>query len=78
MLGTQLTVPMLDGTPRVTVPPGTQPDAILRLKGKGLPRFAGSGHGDVLLRVQVHVPEQLSPEQRALCTRLQSMSRSDR
>ena len=56
----------------------TERDAILRLKGKDLPRFAGSGHGDVFLRVLVHVPEHLSPEQRTLYTRLQSMSRSDR
>jgi molecular chaperone DnaJ len=78
VLGTQLTVPTLDGTTRVTVPPGTQPDSVLRLKGKGLPRFAGSGHGDLFLRILVHVPERLSPEQRTLYTRLQSMSHSDR
>lgn len=73
VLGTSLVVPTLDGTANVRVPPGTQPDAILRLKGKGLPRFGERGRGDLLLRVLVHVPERLSDEERKLYERLHSL-----
>ena len=34
----------------VQVPPGAQPDAQLRLRGKGLPRFGGRGRGDLYVR----------------------------
>ena len=60
------------------VPPGTQPDSVLRLKGKGLPRFGGSGRGDLFLRGQVHVPERLSPEERILYEQLQALSLKDK
>jgi molecular chaperone DnaJ len=77
-LGASLAVPTLNGEASVKVPPGTQPDAVLRLKGKGLPRFGGRGRGDLFLRVQVHVPESLSFEERELYERLQSLSRKDK
>jgi molecular chaperone DnaJ len=77
-LGTSLEVPTLDGEASVKVSPGTQPDSVLRLKGKGLPRFGSSGRGDLFLRIQVHVPERLSLEERKLYERLQSLSRKDK
>jgi molecular chaperone DnaJ len=66
VLGTSLTVPTLDGDASVTVPAGTQPDAVLRLRGKGLPRFQEKGRGDLYLRMKVHVPERLSARERQL------------
>jgi molecular chaperone DnaJ len=78
VLGTSLTVPTLDGEASVKVPPGTQPDSTLRLTGKGLPRFGGSGRGDMFLRIQVHVPERLSREEQQLYERLQTLSRKDK
>ncbi|TNF97994.1 MAG: J domain-containing protein [Gammaproteobacteria bacterium] len=65
-LGTEIQVPTLDGKLKVKIPAGTQPDEILRLRGKGLPRFRGSGHGDLNLRIVVHIPEDLSKEERQL------------
>src|SRR5713101_2423909 len=40
-LGTDVEVPVLDGTAKLTVPPGTRPGEVLRLRGKGLPRLRG-------------------------------------
>jgi molecular chaperone DnaJ len=65
-LGTQRSVATLDGHVEVTIPPGTQPDEVLRVRGKGLPRFGGPGRGDLNLRIRLHVPEHLSERQRAL------------
>jgi molecular chaperone DnaJ len=70
VLGAMREVPTLNGKASVSVPPGTQPDALLRLKGKGLPEFGGGRRGDLYLRIQVHVPEKLSQEERRLFERL--------
>lgn len=72
-LGTTLDVPTLDGTASVKVPPGTQPDSVLRLSGKGLPRFGGRGRGALLVRLEVQIPEHLSTEERRLYERLRSV-----
>ncbi len=69
-LGTRLSVPTLDGRANVDIPPGTQPGAVLRLRGKGLPRFPGGDRGNLNIRINVHVPEQLSSEERQLYARL--------
>jgi molecular chaperone DnaJ len=65
-------VPTLDGQVSVNVPAGTQPDSMLRLRGKGLPRFGGGGRGDLYVRVQVHIPERLSERQRRLFEQVRS------
>jgi len=73
VLGATLQVPTLDGSASVTIPPGTQPGAVLRLKGKGLPEF-GSGHpGEMYLRIGVYIPEHLSREERELYERLRAL-----
>jgi len=74
VLGAKLEVPTLGGTASVTIPPGTQPDAVLRLKGKGLPEFGSGRHGEMYLRIAVHVPEQLSSEERELYERLRAIA----
>jgi molecular chaperone DnaJ len=73
VLGTEISVPTLDGPLTVKVAPGTQPDTQLRLRGKGLPRFGGRGRGDLYLRLAVSVPERLSAEERRLWERLRTL-----
>lgn len=73
VLGTTLQVPTLDGSASVTIPPGTQPGALLRLKDKGLPEFGNGHHGELYLRITVRVPEQLSREERELYERLRAI-----
>jgi molecular chaperone DnaJ len=76
VLGTTLEVPTLDGSASVTVPPGTQPDAVLRLKGKGLPLFGGGSQGDLYLRIGVHVPERLSRTEHELYEQLRAIAKN--
>ncbi len=73
VLGTTLQVPTLAGSATVTIPPGTQPDSVLRLKGKGLPEFGSGRHGEMYLRIAVHVPEQLTREERELYEQLRAI-----
>lgn len=61
-LGGKATVDTLTKKIRVTIPPGTQPGARLRLKGQGL--ALGGNKGDLIVEVQVEVPTELSDEQK--------------
>ncbi len=72
VLGTSIDVPILEGQATVTVPAGTQPDSVLRLRGKGLPRFGGGGRGDLYVRLRVRVPERLSDRERRLFEQLKA------
>lgn len=74
VLGSELTVTTIDGTALVSVPPGTQPDTVLRLQGKGLPHFGNPQRGDLYLRLRVIVPERLSAEAHTLYERLRELN----
>ena len=69
-LGTEVSVPTLDGPTTVKIRPGTQAGETIRLKGKGMPRFRGYGKGDLLVRVGISVPEKLTSKQRELLEQL--------
>jgi len=69
-LGAEVSVPTLDGNTSLRVDAGTQPGDIIKLRGKGMPRFRGYGRGDLLIRVDVRTPEKLTPRQRALIEEL--------
>jgi molecular chaperone DnaJ len=73
VLGGEIRVPALDGAISVRVPPGTQPDSQLRLRGKGLPRFGARGRGDLYVQLAVRLPERLSAEERGLWERLRAL-----
>lgn len=70
VLGGAITVPTLNGDETLHVPKGTQGDARLRLRGKGLPHVAGRGRGDLYIDVKVAVPTSVSQEQKALIENL--------
>ena len=69
-LGAGSSIPTLEGKGKLRVPPGTQPGAVLRIKGKGIPRRAGLGRGDQRVEVAVEVPTQLTERQRQLLEEL--------
>lgn len=60
VMGTKIDVPTLDGAVKLTIPPATQPDTMLRIAGHGIGHLRGSGKGDQLVRVNVYVPRDLS------------------
>lgn len=69
-LGTEVSVPTLEGNTSVKIREGTQPGEIVKLRGKGMPRFRGYGRGDLLVLVNVSVPEKLTQQQRVLLEEL--------
>ncbi len=74
VLGQTIDVPTLDSTISVTIPPGTQPYSMLRIRGKGLPKFGSDETGDLFLKIAVHVPERLNAEERKLYERLRELA----
>lgn len=73
VLGQTLQVPTLGNSVSVTIPPGTQPDSVLRIKGKGLPEFGSGRFGDLYLRIAVHIPEKLTNDERKLYENLRTL-----
>jgi molecular chaperone DnaJ len=65
-LGSQISVPTLDGKVKMKVPEGTQYGKIFRLRGKGLQSLRGYGKGDELVRIIIEVPDKLSKKQKEL------------
>lgn len=74
VLGARREVPTLDGQVEVTIPHGSQPGAVLRLTGRGLPEFGGRGRGDLFLRLRVAVPQRLTRKERDLYEALQALA----
>lgn len=66
VLGIGIEVPTLNGRVKLSVPSGTQPGRMLRMKNRGIPHIHHSGRGDQIVRVSVSVPESLSSEERKL------------
>jgi molecular chaperone DnaJ len=65
-LGGEYSIPTPYGEERLSVPAGTQPETVLRLRNKGLPVLGQDSKGDLLVRVHVWTPEQLTDEQERL------------
>lgn len=69
-LGAQKKVPVLGGKAvRLNIAPGTQGGKVLRVRGEGLPNVHGHGKGDLLVRVIVETPTNLTEEQSDLMKR---------
>jgi curved DNA-binding protein len=67
MLGGEAEVETLNGKVKLNIPPGTQPEQVFRLSGRGMPNVRNSKEtGDLFVRLKVQVPKYLSPKQREL------------
>jgi len=70
-LGTNVTVPTLEGDEEIQIEPGTQPGELITLKGRGMPALRrGRGGGDQIVVVNVVIPRNLSEQQRDLLEQL--------
>lgn len=69
-LGAELEVPTLGGPFRLKVAAGTQSGRLLRVRGRGLPHLQGGSRGDLIIRVVVWTPTELTPQQEQLFRQL--------
>ncbi len=66
ILGADAEVETVQGTVTLSIPAGTQPGQMFRIKGKGMPVLNARGHGDHYVTVTVQIPAKLSREERRL------------
>jgi len=65
-LGVTVEIPTLEGNETLKIPAGTQPGEVFRIKGKGLRDLDGRRKGDLFVKIDVRVPEDLSKDQKSL------------
>lgn len=71
VLGGEETVNTFNGKVKLTIKPGTQNGAKVRLKGKGFPLYKKEGQfGDLIITYTVEIPTNLSVEQKELFSKL--------
>lgn len=71
VLGGEAMIDTLDGKVKMSIKPGTQPNAKLRLKGKGFPLYKKENRfGDLYVTLKVQLPDHLSDKEKALFTEL--------
>ena len=70
-MGGSIEVPTLEGRVTLKIPEETQTGKVFRLRGKGMKSVRGHGQGDLLCKVVVETPVNLSREQKELLTKFQ-------
>lgn len=63
ILGDKIDIPTLDGEKSLKIEPGTQPGAVVRFAGEGVPKLKGYGRGDLFVEIEVRIPSRLTPRQ---------------
>ena len=76
-LGTTVKFDTLDGEQEIDVRPGTQPGAILTLRGLGAARLRGGGRGDLYVHIDVAIPTKLDDAQAMLLKQLADLRSED-
>lgn len=77
VLGGEVRAPTPTGDVLLTVPAGSQPGQIFRLKGRGMPDLRKkTRHGDLFVQLNVEIPEQLSKRQKELFEELLKLQNS--
>jgi molecular chaperone DnaJ len=78
ILGDRIEVNTVDGPVEVNIAPGTQPNTVLTLENRGVPRLGNSvSRGDHLMTVIIDIPTRISTEERELLDKLAKI-RGDR
>jgi len=71
-LGENIEVPGLDGNKiKIKVKAGTQPNTLLRLRGKGIPYINNRARGDFYIRFIVKIPTRLTRQQKQMIKELE-------
>lgn len=74
ILGAEKAVSTIDGDVTIKIPPGSQPDTVLRIKGKGAPKLGEKANrGNHFVTVKVKIPTALSPREKELVDELRGL-----
>jgi molecular chaperone DnaJ len=77
VLGSEITVPTLEGEEKLKIPEGTQSGSVFRLRNKGVVSLGERGRGDQFVTVNIVVPTKLTKEQRQIFEALAKLSKDD-
>jgi molecular chaperone DnaJ len=72
ILGTELRIPTLYGDVKLSIPSGTQPGSLFKVKGRGLPKLGAWGKGDEYVTVDIVIPKHISGSQKELLKKFSS------
>lgn len=74
VLGGKIEAPTMTGNVKLTMPESSETGAILRLRGKGMPKYGRAGQfGDLLVKLNVRLPKDLTLEEEQLFRKLQAL-----
>jgi len=77
-LGGEIEVPTIDKQmTKLKIPEGTDPGRLFHIKGMGMPRLQRFGRGDLVVKVNIDVPKQLSNKQKELLREFARLSGED-
>jgi molecular chaperone DnaJ len=76
-LGDTIVVPTLEEKVSYKIPPGTQPDTVFRLKGKGIKSLRSAKTGDLNVKMIIEIPTKLSTEEKKLLKKLDETIKKD-
>lgn len=74
ILGGETTVPTLDGELKVRIRPGTQPESVIRLTGKGVKHLQSNRKGDFYIRYVIKMPAKVSGKQKELLKKFEELA----
>ena len=69
-LGGEVEIPLIEGTMKIRIPAGTQPNTLQRFPGKGLPSINSYGKGELIVNITIYVPESLNDAEKKLMEQL--------
>ena len=75
VLGGEVEIPLIEGTMKIKIPAGTQPNTLQRFSGKGLPslsRYGSYGRGELIVNISIYVPEVLNTEEKRIMEKLKA------
>ena len=76
-LGDKIEIPSIDSQISLKIPAGTQPDDLIKLKGKGMPDLYGHNRGDMIIQIRVKVPKHLNSAQKKIIEELKQTEKQN-
>lgn len=76
-LGVTIDIPTVYGDVSMIIPAGTQPDKVLKIKGKGVKDLRGQTPGDQYVHLRIETPSNLTKRQRDLLESFRDESKED-
>lgn len=70
VLGGEVEIPLVEGTMKIKIPAGTQPNTLQHFPGKGLPILHRSSRGELVVNISIYVPESLNTEEKRIMEKL--------